>query len=618
MSADTTALSGRVLADGFADRIRRWSRDTGAPESAAWVAQRAAFVVSMATLDGNVCTDLFDIAAALNDGSDTETLRQRLLESGVTGQPDSRDAMPLILDQDGRLYLHRYFDYECRLARSLAGRHAAKATAEIPASLGARLTSLFAANQAALGDAADWQQIAVAMALLGKVTIISGGPGTGKTTTVVSLLACLLEQDPDCRIAMAAPTGKAAARMTEAVRLRASHLPTGIQARLPTESYTIHRLLGVMPGGGFRHHAGNRLAIDALVVDEASMLDLALATRLIEAVPDDARIILLGDKDQLAAVESGAVFAELSADPSLSAARVDQIASLCAMPGAAVHAPKPVAHSGLQDQVVWLTRNFRFASDSGIGQLAADINSGDSTSAIARLRSDTSGTLQWLDDGGSVPRDESAQAIFAGYAGYLEALRADGKNPGAATAAFARFRTLCAVRDGARGVDAINRLVSKHFRSALKHPLDPGEQSEWYPGRPVMVLRNDYVLKLFNGDIGIVMPDESGALMVFFPEGDTGFRAVAPVRLPAHETAFAMTVHKSQGSEFDQVLVLLPEEHNPVLTRELIYTAVTRARLRVTLVSGAAVLEKAIQTPTRRRSGLPARFGELQVGGYVI
>jgi exodeoxyribonuclease V alpha subunit len=617
-SVDTTALSGRVLADGFADRIRRWSRDTGAPESAARVAQRAAFVVSMATLDGNVCTDLSDIAAALNDGSDTETVRQRLLESGVTGQPESRGAMPLILDQDGRLYLHRYFDYECRLARSLAGRHAVQAAPEIPASLGTRLTSLFAGNQAALGDAADWQQIAVAMALLGKVTIISGGPGTGKTTTVVSLLACLLEQDPDCRIALAAPTGKAAARMTEAVRLRASHLPTEIQARLPTESYTIHRLLGVMPGGGFRHHAGNRLAIDALVVDEASMLDLALATRLIEAVPDDARIILLGDKDQLAAVESGAVFAELSADPSLSKARIDQIASLCAMPGAAIQTPKPASQSGLEDQVVWLTRNFRFASDSGIGQLAANINSGDSAGAIVRLRSDTSGTLQWLDDGGSVPRDESAQAILAGYAGYLDALRVDGRNPGPATAAFARFRTLCAVRDGARGVDAINRLVSEHFRSALDHPLDPGKHSEWYPGRPVMVLRNDYVLKLFNGDIGIVMPDASGALMVFFPEGDAGFRTVAPVRLPAHETAFAMTVHKSQGSEFDQVLVLLPEDHNPVLTRELVYTAVTRARMRVTLVSGAAVLEKAIQTPTQRHSGLPARFEELQADNETV
>ena len=616
MNTDTTALPGRILADGFADRILRWSRDTGAPESAARVAQRAAFVVSMATLDGNVCTGLSDIAEALNDGSDTGTVRQRLLESGVAGQPESRGTMPLILDQDGRLYLHRYFDYECRLASSLKRRHAALAAPEIPVSLGARLASLFAANRASLGGAADWQQIAVAMALLGKVTIISGGPGTGKTTTVVSLLACLLEQYPDCRIAMAAPTGKAAARMTEAVRLRASHLPTEIQARLPTESYTIHRLLGVMPsGGGFRHHAGNRLAIDALVVDEASMLDLALATRLIEAVPDEARIILLGDKDQLAAVESGAVFAELSADPSLSAARIEQIASLCALPGAAIEAPKPVAQSGLRDQVVWLTRNFRFASDSGIGQLASEINSGDSAGAIARLDSDTSGTLRWFDDGGPVPCDESAQAILAGYSGYLDALRADGGNVGAATEVFARFRALCAVRDGPRGVEAINRMVSKHFRSALKHPLDPGEHSEWYPGRPVMVLRNDYVLKLFNGDIGIVMPDDSGALMVFFPEGDAGFRAVAPVRLPAHETAFAMTVHKSQGSEFDQVIVLLPEDHNPVLTRELVYTAVTRARLNVTIVSGAAVLEKAIQTPTRRRSGLPSRFAELHAGG---
>ena len=619
MTTDTTALSGRVLADGFADRIRRWSRDAGATENVARVAQRAAFVVSMATLDGNVCTDLSDIADTLNDGSDTETVRQRLLESGVTGQPDSRGAMPLILDQDGRVYLHRYFDYECRLAHSLASRHAAQAAPEIPASLSARLASLFAGNRAALGDAADWQQIAVAMALLGKVTIISGGPGTGKTTTVVSLLACLLEQDPDCRIALAAPTGKAAARMTEAVRLQASHLPAEIQARLPSESYTIHRLLGVMPsGGGFRHHAGNRLAIDALVIDEASMLDLALATRLIEAVPDDARIILLGDKDQLAAVESGAVFAELSADPSLTVVRIEQIASLCAMSGAAIQAPKPATQSGLRDQVVWLTRSFRFASDSGIGRLAADINCGDGAGAIDRLENDTSGTLQWLDDGGPAPREDSAQAILAGYAGYLEALCADGRNVGAATASFARFRTLCAVRDGARGVEAMNRLVSKYFRSALKHPLDPGDHSEWYPGRPVMVLRNDYVLKLFNGDIGIVMPDDSGALMVFFPEGDAGFRAVAPVRLPAHETAFAMTVHKSQGSEFDQVLVLLPEDHNPVLTRELVYTAVTRARLRVTLVSGAAVLEKAIQTPTRRRSGLPARFLELQRDGGTV
>jgi exodeoxyribonuclease V alpha subunit len=611
-SFDTFALSGRVLADGFADRIRRWSRDTGAPENAARAAQCAAFVVSMATIEGNVCTDLSDIVAALNDGSNTETVRDRLLQSRVTGQPESRGAMPLILDHEGRLYLHRYFDYECRLARSLAERSAAQVAPETPASLSTQLTSLFAANRAALGDAADWQQIAVAMALMGKVTIITGGPGTGKTTTVVSLLACMLEQNPDCRIAMAAPTGKAAARMNEAVRLRASHLPAQIQARLPTESYTIHRLLGAMPSGGrFRHHAGNRLAIDALVIDEASMLDLALATRLIEAVPDDARIILLGDKDQLAAVESGAVFAELSTDPSLSVSRIEQIASLCDTPSAAIKTPKPVAQSGLRDQVIWLTRNFRFTSDSGIGQLAANINSGDSAGAFARLRSDTSGTLQWIDDCRPVLRDESAGAILAGYASYLEVLRTDGRNAGETAVEFERFRTLCAVRGGARGVEAINRLVSKHFRSVLNHPLDPGEHSEWYPGRPVMILRNDYVLKLFNGDIGIVLPDDTGALMVYFPEGDAGFRAVAPIRLPAHETAFAMTVHKSQGSEFDQVLILLPEDHNPVLTRELVYTAVTRARMHVTLVSGIAVLEKSIETPTRRRSGLHARFKEL-------
>jgi len=270
-----------------------------------------------------------------------------------------------VLDDDDRLYLQRYFDYERRLARRLMQLAAPPARSVIDDTLCERLAALFAANAQRLGERADWQKIAVALAMSRRLTVVSGGPGTGKTTTVVNLLACLLEENPECRIRLAAPTGKAAARMLDAIRARAAALPPGIAARLPAESFTIHRLLGVTPASDeFRHRADNRLPIDVLVVDEASMLDLALATRLFEAVPDTARVILLGDKDQLAAVESGAVFSELSVDPTLSAACVDDLAALSRTPVAAIRPPAPVQASALRDAAVWFTQNFRFARET--------------------------------------------------------------------------------------------------------------------------------------------------------------------------------------------------------------------------------------------------------------
>jgi hypothetical protein len=234
----------------------------------------------------------------------------------------------------------------------------------------------------------DWQRVATALALRQRLTVISGGPGTGKTTTVVNLLACLIAQHPDCRIALAAPTGKAAARMTEAIRSRSAHLPPAIRDRLPADSFTIHRLLGVRPDG-FIHHAGNRLAIDALVVDEASMLDLALATQLLEAVPETARIILLGDKDQLSAVEAGAVFSDLSADPTLSDDCRNDIAQLCGIDEAQILPPAAIHASALRDTATWLSRNFRFAADSSIARLAADINGARPKQAIDSLKRGT-------------------------------------------------------------------------------------------------------------------------------------------------------------------------------------------------------------------------------------
>ena len=624
--ADPAALPALAdLAEGFSRHIERWSLASGAPAGTAALLRRVAASAVGATIDGHVCIGANELATL---GASAE----RLLESGVVGTPELPGAMPLILDAQGRLYLHRYFDHERRLARRLMQAATAPREDFDPEALRSRLAQLFSANRAALAGAAgaagtvDWQQIAAALALRGRLTVISGGPGTGKTTTLVNLLACLLERDPGCRVALAAPTGKAAARMTEALRERAAHLPEALRQRLPTESFTIHRLLGVTPSG-FRHHAGNWLALDALVVDEASMLDLALATKLLEAVPPTARIVLLGDKDQLSAVESGAVFAELSADPGLSAACRADLAALCGLAAEAIVPAAAAQPSALPDATVWFSRNFRFGAGSGIGLLAADINAGRAEAALARLRADADAGAQWLDDSAAAPSPAALAAIHAGYAPYLEALHAYlaaiGGEPGSSDApgvagvlaAYNAFRVLCAVREGARGIHAVNERVCRQLSQALRLPGGDA-RSPWFPGRPVMVLRNDPVLRLYNGDIGIALPDTAapgGELKVWFPaaEGDAGgLRAIAPVRLPAHQTAFAMTVHKSQGSEFNAVLLLLPAERNRVLTRELLYTAVTRARERVVLVGGAAVLAAAIRTPTLRRSGLQARLRE--------
>jgi exodeoxyribonuclease V alpha subunit len=549
-------------------------------------------------------------------------LRRDLLASGVVGTPQAPQALPLILDDQDRLYLHRYFDYERRLARRLMQAATAPA-APIDAASRAALRLQFAAAGAPRPQPQpqpqpqpDWQQLAAALALRQRLVIISGGPGTGKTTTVVNLLACLIAHDGGCRIALAAPTGKAAARMTEAIRARAQHLPPQIRARLPAESFTIHRLLGVRPDGdGFVHHADNLLAIDVLVVDEASMLDLALATQLLEAVPQTARIVLLGDKDQLAAVEAGAVFAELSADPSLTDACRADLAAWCDLQPAQIAPPEPGpgGPGALRDAVVWFTRNFRFARDSGIGRLAADINARRASPAIAWLRQATDPNVTWLEDPGAEPAPSVVQQLLDGYAPYLAAVERDPSDRAAITAAFGAFRALGAVRDGPRGVSALNDRVTRHARAMLARvgAAQSGTAgSEWYAGRPVLVTRNDYVLKLFNGDIGITLPDPSGALMVFFPDATAGLRAVAPLRLRDATTAFAMTVHKSQGSEFDAVLVVLPQQASRVVTRELLYTAVTRARQRVAIAASEPVLTAAITSQARRSSGLLTRLRE--------
>ncbi|RRV17583.1 exodeoxyribonuclease V subunit alpha [Pseudomonas saudiphocaensis] len=514
--------------------------------------------------------------------------REQLQGSGLVGRPG--EYAPLILDAD-RLYLARYQAYEQQLAEQLLAR-AEDAPAVDETLLSESLARLFAFNQ----QSPDWQRLAAAQAVRRRLAVISGGPGTGKTTTVVRLLAALLEQPGGERLAigLAAPTGKAAARMAEAIRNAKASLPVSdaIKAALPDEARTLHRLLGSRGDSPkVRHDAANPLPLDVLVVDEASMVDLALMAKLVAALPPKARLILLGDKDQLAAVEAGAVFAELCEGRGFNAQAASDLQRITGQP-----VPQETPRSRLGDAVVLLTHSHRFAGDSGIGELARRINDGDANGTVALLREDRP-DLAWNPAPGAAALVERLEQ---GYAPYLAAARQG--EPASAFAAFNGFRALTAQREGAFGVNGLNEALE----ARLKRRLGVAARERWYPGRAVMVRQNDYALGLFNGDIGLCLMSAQG-LRVYF-EGDEGYRPFAPARLPSHDSAFAMTVHKSQGSEFDEVLLALPEQPSPLLTRSLFYTGITRAKRKVEIWALPSRLQEAVATRAERAAGLAQRL----------
>jgi exodeoxyribonuclease V alpha subunit len=497
------------------------------------------------------------------------------------------------------LYLDRYWREERRLADDLRVLGAAPARGIDEDLLAAGLARLFAGFD-------DRQRLAAAVAVLRRFAVVAGGPGTGKTTIVGRILALLAEQAAARGaaaplVALAAPTGKAAARLQEAVHAAAAGLPVNaeIRARLQAlDGYTLHRLLGARRAGAFAHHRSNRLPHDVIVVDETSMVSLWLMSRLVEAVRPEARLVLVGDPGQLTSIEAGAVLGDI-VGPAVRGLRMsgparERLAGVARVPVPAASGP------AAGDGIVVLDRVHRYGE--GIAALADALRRGDADAVMATLTAAPEG-VTWIGD----PDSERAlapiraAAVAAGTA--LVAAAETGDAP-AALARLGAFRLLCAHRRGAHGVAAWTARIEAWLAETLDGFAAAGP---WYPGRPLLVTENDYGLRLFNGDMGVVVATEPERVRAVFDRGGET-HAVVRSRLEGVETAYAMTVHKSQGSQFATAAVVLPPPGSRILTRELLYTAVTRARDRLILAGTEEAVRAAAERPAARASGLRRRL----------
>lgn len=571
-------MQGSALAARMAD----WMLRHGAgPVVAAWterlVEERAR---------GHSCLRLADHAG--RELPDLAGSRTALRECALVG--DGSAPTPLVLEGE-RLALYRDWKAERRLARAFLERSGQPADVEIDADLQVLFDRLYPDATAAGAP------LAAATALLGRLCILTGGPGTGKTTAVVRMLALLLSAAPDLRIALAAPTGKAATRLQESVHGQIPALPVdeSVRERLRRPVQTVHRLLGIAPGRERpRHDRAHPLPADVVVVDEASMVDLQLMDLLLDAVPADARLILVGDRDQLASVEAGAVLADLvAARGGTSDARSESFARAVAPLGIV---PETTGEGPLLDALVELRVNYRFESRPGIATVAAALRAGDADSVLAALADPATGDARRLD--------LSTARLVAAIDPLLDELPPlDDPDPAHWLDVLEhRLRVLAATHAGPSGVSALNELVEARLRRRGWRTADV-----WYAGRPVLVDRNHDALGLANGDLGVCLPDpEQPGRVHFWVRAAAGeaVRALAVEQLPAHRTAWAMTLHKSQGSEFDHVLITLPPGGHPLLSRELLYTGVTRARQQVTVFADEATIRAAVDAVQQRRTGL--------------
>ncbi|WP_045738319.1 exodeoxyribonuclease V subunit alpha [Xanthomonas sp. MUS 060] len=586
----------------------------------------AAALASLAVASGHAGLDPAHASALLDHHDGTapplptaEDWMRALAASRWVAQPMAEDAAaadcPLVLER-GLLYLRRYREYERRLALGLRRLAAQSPPPGDLAALAPLFAQLFpeTSAQANGNDAsADRQAQAAALALRRALLLVTGGPGTGKTTTIARLLLLRIAQSHSMglavpRIALAAPTGRAAERMAESLRnavarVCADGIDPALADALPASARTLHRLLGVIPESPrFRHNADNPLPFEVIVVDEASMVDLPLMCKLVEAVADGTQLILLGDADQLPSVEAGDVLAAIlqAAGPGDAL----QPADAHALQPLLGHNPVAVQHGGLVGHRVHLRRGYRQAQDFTLAPLAEAVRTGDADTTMHLLREGALAGVHF--------HDSLDDPLIAGGDALLAHWRALGEadDPAEALRAAARLRLLTAVRAGPQGTHALNARIEQRLADTSAGHRRIATASPWFHGRLLLIVENSYRHGLFNGDVGICLHDAQGTLVAWFDgTGDGQVRGFHPAALPAHESAFAMTVHKAQGSEFDTVWLQLPSRDARVLSRELVYTGLTRARRALHIAASEPLLRTALARHAARISGLAWRLG---------
>ena len=602
----------RTLDHALAQSLRRLDRDT--PDAVL----AAAALASLAVAKGHAGVRL-GAADGLVEAEiawpDADAWTRQLAASRWVDTPDDATAVadphaPLVLE-GGLLYLRRYREYERALALGLQRI----ATQPVPEA-GIEPLALLFARLFPQATHDDRQARAAALALRHALLLVTGGPGTGKTTTTARLLVLLVAQALHAgraspRIALAAPTGRAAERMAESVRqavqaLAAMGVDADLLAALPTSGTTLHRLLGTIPDSPrFRHDGDNPLPFDVVVVDEASMIDLPLMAKLVDAVASGTRLVLLGDPDQLPSVEAGDVLAAI----------LGAVGEGDAMERGDVDVLRPLLGDGDKTSVlaqeggearfpgirVHLQRGWRQSEALDLAPLAAAVREGDADAALAQLRAGTLSNVHF-HEGLADPLELQRDALLAHFRALGHAA-----TPADALAQSTRLRLLTAVREGPQGARTLNARIERLLAEGGGAGRAPQGH---FQGQLLIVTENSYRHRLFNGDIGVCMRDAAGTLVAWFPGDDAGHpRAFHPAALPAHESAFAMTVHKAQGSEFDTVWLLLPARGNRVLSRELVYTGITRARRALHVAGSEAVIREALARHAGRWSGLGWRLG---------